>query len=82
MYIVLYKVTREWRKLHNEDLNDLYSSPNIVWVIKSRKMRWAEHVARMGERRGVHRFSVGKPEGQRPVGRPRHRWDDNIKMDL
>ena len=70
--------TREWRKLHNEELNDLYSSPNIVWVIKSRRMRWAGHVARMGERRGVYRGLVGKPEGKRPLGRPRRRWEDNI----
>ena len=75
-------MTREWRKLHNEELNDLYSLPNIVWVVKSRRMRWAGHVARMGEDRGVHRVLVGKPEGKRQLGRPRHRWDDNIKMDL
>jgi len=76
------KVTREWRKLHNEELNDLYSSPNIVRVIKSRRMRWVGHVARMGERRGVFRFLVGKPEGKRPLGRPRRRWEDNINMNL
>ena len=76
------EVTREWRKLHNEELNDLYSSPNIVRAIKSRRMRWEGHVARMGERRGVYRFLVGKPEGKRPLGRPRCRWEDNIKMDL
>ena len=70
----------EWRRLHNEELNDLYSSPNIVRVIKSRRMRWAGHVARMGEMRGVYR--VGKPEGKRPLGRPRRRWVDNIRMDL
>ena len=75
-------VTGEWRKLHNEELNDLYPSPNIVRVIKSRRMRWAGHVARMVEGRGVHRVLVGKPEGKRPLGRPRHRWEDNIKMDL
>jgi hypothetical protein len=68
----------EWRKLHNEELNDLYSSPNIVRVIKSRRMRWAGHVARMGEERGVYRVLVGKPEGKRPLGRPRRRWVDNI----
>jgi hypothetical protein len=70
------------RKLHIEELNDLYSLPNIVRVVKSRKMRWAGHVARMGEERGVHSVLVGKPEGKRPLGRPRRRWDDNIKMDL
>ena len=75
------KVTGEWRKLHNE-LSDLYSLPNIVRVVKSRRMRWAGHVARMGEGRWVHRVLVGKPEGKRPLGRPRRRWEDNIKMDL
>jgi len=76
------EVTEEWRKLHNEELNDLYSLPNIVRVVKSRRMRWAGHVARMGEDRGVHRVLVGNPEGKRPLGRPRRRWEDNIKMDL
>ena len=76
------EVTGEWRKLHNEELNDLYCSPNSVRVIKSRRMRWARHVARMGERRGVYRVLVGKPEGERPLRRPRLRWEDNIKMDL
>jgi hypothetical protein len=76
------EVTGEWRKLHNEELRDLYSLPNIVRVVKSRRMRWVGHVARMGEGRGVHRVLVGKPEGRRPLGRPRHRWEDNIKMDL
>ena len=70
------------RKLHNEELNDQYSLPNIVRVVKSRRMRWAGHVARMGEDRGVHRVLVGKPEGKRPLRRPRHRWEDNIKMNL
>jgi len=72
----------EWRRLHKEELNDLYSSPNIVRVIKSRRMRWAGHVARMGEERGVYRVLVGKPEGKRPLGRRRRRWVDNIRMDL
>jgi len=76
------EVTGEWRRLHNEDLNDLYSSPNIVRMIKSRRMRWAGHVARMGEERGVYRVSMGKPEGKRPLGRPRRRWVYNIGMDL
>jgi len=76
------EVTVEWRRLHNEELNDLYSPPSIVRVIKSRRMRWAGHVARMGEARGVYRVLVGKPEGRRPLGRPRLRWVDNIRMDL
>ena len=76
------KVTGECRKLHHEELNDLYSSPNIVRVIKSRRMRWAGYVERMGERKGVYRVLVEKPEGKRPLGRPRRRWEDNIKMDL
>jgi len=76
------EVTGGWRKLHIEDLNDLYSLPNIFWVIKSRRMRWAENVARMGERRGVYRVLVGKPEKKKPLGRLRIRWEDNIKMDL
>ena len=75
-------VTGEWIKVHNEELNDLYSLPNIVRVVKSRRMRWAGHVARMGEDRVVHRVLVGKPEGKRPLGRPRRRWEDNIKIDL
>ena len=74
------EVTGEWRRLHNEKLNDLYSSPNIVRVIKSRRMRWGGHVARMGEERGVYRVLVGKPERRRPLGRPRRRWVDNIRM--
>jgi hypothetical protein len=76
------EVTGEWRKLHNEELNDLHSLPNIVRVVKSRRMRWAGHVARMGEDRSVYRMLVVKPEGKRPLGRPRRRWEDNIKMDL
>jgi hypothetical protein len=76
------EVTVEWRKPHNEELNDMYSSPNIVQMIKSRRMRWAGSVARMGKMTFVYRVLVGKPEGKRPLGRPRHRWEDNIKMDL
>ena len=74
-------VTKEWRELHNEEHNDLYHSPNVTWVIISR-MRWVGHVALMGEGIGVYRFLMGKPEGMRPLVRPRHSWDDNIKMDL
>ena len=76
------EVTGEWRRLHEEEVNDLYSSPNIVRVIKSRRMRWAGHVARMCGERGLYRVLVGKPEGRRPLGRPRGRWVDNIKTDL
>jgi hypothetical protein len=76
------EVIGEWRPLHNEELNDLYSLPNIVRVVKSRRMRWAWHVVRMGEERGVHRVLVGKPNVKRPLGRPRRRWEDNIKMDI
>jgi hypothetical protein len=76
------EATGEWRRLHNEELNVLYSSPIIIRVIKSRRMRWAGHVARMGEKRDAYRILVGRPEGRRPLGRPRHRWDDNIKIDL
>jgi hypothetical protein len=76
------EVTGDWRKLHNEELNDLYSSPNIVRVIKSRRMRWAGHVARMGEERGVYSVLMVKLEGKRPLGRPRRRWVDNIRMGL
>jgi len=73
---------QECRKLHNEEINDLYCSPNIVRVIKSRRMIWAGHVARMGERGGVYRVLVGNSEGKRPLERPRRRWEDRIKMDL
>jgi len=76
------EVKGEWRRLHNEELNDLYFSPNIVRVIKSRRMRWARHVASMGEESGVYRVLVGKPEGRRPLGRPRRRWVGNIRMYL
>ena len=75
------EITGEWRKLRSEELDDLYSSPNVVRVIKSRIMRWAGHVARMGESRGVYRVLVGIPKGKRPLGRSRRRWNDNIKMD-
>jgi len=76
------EITGELRKLHNEELNHLYSSPNIAQVIKSRRMRWAGHVARMEERRSVYRVLVGKPEGKRPIGRHGRRWEDSIKMNL
>jgi hypothetical protein len=76
------EVTGEWRKLHNEELRDLYSSPSNIIIIKSRRVRWAGHVARMEEKRNAYRLLVGKPEGKRPLGRPRHRWMDNIRMDL
>jgi hypothetical protein len=76
------EVTGGWRKLHNEELHGLYSSPSAVRVIKARRMRWAGHVARMGEVKGAYNILVGRPEGRRPLGRPRRRWEDNIKMDL
>jgi hypothetical protein len=76
------EVTGEWRKLHNEELHNLYSSPDIIRRVKSRRMRWAGHVARMGEERKVYKVLVGNPEGKRPLGRPRRRWEDGITMDL
>jgi hypothetical protein len=76
------EVKGEWRRLHNKELYALYSSPNIIRVIKSRRLRWAGHVACMGESKGAYRVLVGKPEGRRPLGRPRHRWEDNIKINL
>jgi hypothetical protein len=76
------EVIRGWRKLHNEELHNLYCSPSVIRMIKSRSMRWAVHVARMGEKRNGYRILVGKPEGKRPLGRPRRRWEDNIKMDV
>jgi len=76
------EVRGEWRRLHNEEINDLYCSPNIVQVIKSRRMRWAGHVARMDEERGVYSVLVEKPEGRKPLGRPRRRWVDNSRTDL
>jgi hypothetical protein len=75
------EVTGEWRKLHNEELHDLYSSPSVIRIIKARMMRWAGHVARMWERRNAFRL-LGKLDGKRPLGRPRRRWLDNIRMDL
>jgi hypothetical protein len=74
------EVTGEWRKLHNEELNDLYYSPNIFWVIKWRRVRWAGHVARMGKRKGIYRVLVGKPEGKRPLWRPGCGWEDDINL--
>jgi hypothetical protein len=76
------ELTGDWRKLHKEELHGLYSSPSIVRVIKARRMRWARHVARMGEVKGAYNILVGRPEGRRPLGKPRRRWEDNIKMDL
>ena len=76
------EVTEEWRRLHNEELNDLYSSPNFVRVIKLRRMRWAGHVARMGEERGLYRLLLGKPGGRKPLRKPGLRWVDNIRADL
>jgi hypothetical protein len=76
------EVTGGWRKLHNEELHGFYPSPNIIRVIKARRMRWAGHVARTGEVRGAYNILVGRPEGRRPLGRPRRRWEDNIKMGL
>jgi hypothetical protein len=76
------EVTGEWRKLYNKELRDLYSSPSIIRIIESRRMRWAGYVAGMGEKRKAYRLLVGKPEGKRPLGRPRRRWVDNIRMDL
>jgi hypothetical protein len=78
----IFGVMGGWRKLHNEELHNLYSSPSIIRIIKSRRMRWAGHVAPMGEKRNIYTLLVGMPEGKRPLGRPRHRWIDNIKMDL
>jgi hypothetical protein len=75
-------VTAEWRKLHNKELRNLYSSPSIIRIIKSRRMRWAGHVAQTGEKRIAYRLLVGKPKGKRPLGRPRRMWVDNIRMDL
>jgi hypothetical protein len=76
------EVTGEWRKLHNEELHNLYSSPDIIRQVKSRRMRWAGHVARMGEERKVYKVLVGKPEGKRSLGRLKRRWEDEIRMDL
>jgi hypothetical protein len=81
-YDVSDGVTGGWRKLHNEELHNLYSSPSIIRIIKLRRMRWAGHVTRMGEKRNVYKLLIGKPEGKRPLGRPRRRWIDNNKMDL
>jgi hypothetical protein len=72
----------EWRELHNEELHNLYSSPDIIGQVKSRQMRWAGHMACMGEERKVYKVLVGKPKGKRPLGSPRHRWEDGIRMDI
>jgi hypothetical protein len=76
------EVTGEWRKLHNEELHNLYSSPDIIRQVKSRRMRWAGHVARIREERKLYKVLVGKPKGRRPLGRPSRRWEDGIRMDL
>jgi hypothetical protein len=76
------EVTGQWRKLHNEELHNLYSPPDIIMQVKSRRMRWARHVTYMGEERKVYKVLVGEPEGKRPLGRPRRRWEDGIRMDL
>jgi hypothetical protein len=76
------KITGAWGRLHNKELYALYSSPNIIQVIKSRRLRWTRHITRMGEKRGAYRLLVGQSEGKRLLGRPRHRWEDNIKMDI
>jgi hypothetical protein len=75
-------VTGEWRKLHSEEIHNLYSSPDTIRQVNSRRLRWTRHVARMGEERRVYKVFVGKPEGKRPLGRPRHRWEDGVRMDL
>jgi hypothetical protein len=76
------ELTGEWRRLHNKELYALYSSPNIIGMIKSRRLRWAGHVARMGERRGAYKTLVGRPERRRPLGKPWHRWENNINIDI
>jgi hypothetical protein len=76
------EVTGEWRKLYNEELHDMYSSLSIIKIIKARRMGWTGHIARMGEKRNIYSLLVGKPEGRRPLGTPRRRWMDNIRMDL
>jgi hypothetical protein len=76
------EVTGEWRKLHNEELHDLYSSPSIIRIMKPRRMRWAGHSTQMGEKGNAYRLLVGKQDGKRPLGRPGRRWVDNIRMDL
>jgi hypothetical protein len=82
IFVPKREVDGSWRKLHNDELHSLYSLPNIVRVIKSRRTKWTGHGARMAEGRGVYRVLVGRAKGKRPLGRPRHRWEDNIKMDL
>jgi hypothetical protein len=84
MYVIPKRdeVTGGWRKLHNEELHNLYSSPSKIRMIKSRRMRWAGHLAQMGQKRNAYRIFMRKPEGRRPLGRPRCKWVDNVKMDL
>jgi hypothetical protein len=82
MFMKRYEVMEGWRKLHNEQLCDLYSSPSIIRIIKLRRMTWAGHMIQMGEKRNVYRLLVGKPQGNRSPGRPRHRWIYNIKMEV
>jgi hypothetical protein len=82
LYLQFNILIEGWRKLHNEEFHNLHFSPNVIRTIKPRTIRWAGHVTRMREKRNACRLLVGKPEGKRPLGRPRRRWEDNFKMDL